>query len=185
MTKYVMCAIVLLFVVNVLSASASNQVTNYNATPLVPGLKSKGTAYLWSLGATVVPLVIVSGGNIDTDIYTSLPIAVIIGPSAGHCYAGNWGQGLWGAGIRLGVAAAGLGAAYALSESHSTISSGQAVVFTIAGSIILGSMIYDYVTISRSVDEYNAAVLKGSSMQIMPHIDFKNHQYGISMKYFF
>ena len=106
MAKNFICAVALLCVLNSLGAFPDNQVTTSNGTPIVYGLKSKGTAYLWSLGFTVVPLIPYGLGA---------PISVIIGPSAGHCYAGNWGQGLKGAGIRLGVAAAGIGAAAALS----------------------------------------------------------------------
>lgn len=178
MTKYVACAIVLLFAVNMLTASSSSQVTSNNAIPSVPGLKSKRTAYLWSVGATLVSIA-------NPAFFVTFPLALIIGPSAGHCYAGNWGQGLVSAGIRIGVAAAGIGASVALQKSYPTINEKQIVVLSVAGGIILGSAIYDYATISRSVEGHNQSVLEGSSMQIMPHIDFKTQRYGISMKHYF
>ncbi len=82
------------------------------------GLKSESTALLWSLGATLVPtalgLGLASAGGWNDNQGTlgvGLVVAsagVLMGPSAGHWYAEQYGRGALSMFLRIGIAGLGL-----------------------------------------------------------------------------
>jgi hypothetical protein len=87
-------------------------------------------------------------------------VGIVLGPGAGHAYAGKMGR-FWG-GVAVRVAAVALTAVMASSTSgNSSLSSlddqiTQVVIaFVVGGSICLGSAIYDIATVGNSVEEYN------------------------------
>jgi len=113
-----------------------------------------GTALPWSLGAPRVPaaggLALMFGSEDGTTNLMGLTLlggALLLGPSAGHVYAGEWGKaGLFtlGRAVALGLSTfgaaiiVGRAVAGALGSGSTESSPGAAVLFVGAGLAILG-----------------------------------------------
>jgi hypothetical protein len=128
-----------------------------------PHSVNSGRARLWSVGATVAPMV--AGGGLlavshfsgsDNFIFLGLgveSIGLIFGPGAGYAYVGEWRLACSGTMIRLaatGLAVSGIGL-WQFKENGN----GTPVLFLTGGAMVLLSAIYDVVTVGKSVDEYN------------------------------
>jgi len=126
---------------------------------------SKSKARLWSIGATLAPMVVgggclwaSSGEGSDDFVVIGLCIGsagLVFGPSAGHAYAKQWGQALRGTAIRI----AGAGLFLWGASTHNTLDhsfSSAEFFLKMAGSLtVVISTIYDLATVGRSVDKYN------------------------------
>ncbi len=137
---------------------------------------SKSKAKLWSVGATLVPMVVgvgclwaSSGEGSDDFVVIGLcagSAGLVFGPGAGHAYAKQWGRALQGAAIRAaggglflwGVLTMEFTLDFTGNEVTSSIDTGgpPSELFIAAGSLmVVMSTIYDLTTVGRSVDEYN------------------------------
>lgn len=129
---------------------------------------SESKAKLWSVGATLAP--IIAGGGLlyasfgfgGDDVGIGLGCAgLLLGPGAGHAYAKQWGHTLQGTATR--IAGAGLflwGATtmtISLGDADSTDTGGPpSELFIAAGSLMFViSTIHDLTTVGRSVDKFN------------------------------
>ena len=158
--------------------------------------KSETTAFYWSLGATLMPclpsLIIRRGGAapwgaIQVGLIAS---AIIVGPSAGHFYANQWGRGLKSAGLRLGLSA--LGSALVLwgfGEAHPWSGDGGGGTQAVLGIVFLvpaiGSVVYDIFNAPSSARKYNKLIEKRGNVYLMPKIDLKEEYYSLSVVYCF
>lgn len=158
------------------AASGNNQVVGKPPSTVAP--KSKSVALASSLIWTLVPAAVGgammlhgqrispinfgqgSGQTNDTETLIGLGIGslgVVLGPGAGHAYAGRMGKFWGGAAIRGLVAplafAGAIGIAIA-SESDESVA-GSIVLVVGAGTLFLTSVVYDIATVGRSVDQYN------------------------------
>ncbi len=129
---------------------------------------SKSIAKLWSVGATLAPMI--AGGGL---LYASFGFGgdnvgiglgcagLLLGPGAGHAYAKQWGHALQGTAIRIAGAALFLWGATTLTirfgDADSTDTGGPpSELFIAAGSLMFViSTIHDLTTVGRSVDKYN------------------------------
>lgn len=173
MCRIIVAAFVLTLLLNTSVATAD---TTSTAIP-----KSRNTALTRSLLWTLVPAAV--GGALmlhgqrisplgskqdanqtdDTETLAGLAIGsvgIVLGPGAGHAYAGKMGR-FWG-GIAIRISGVALTAVIALPGSgNSSWSSMEAqiaqvvVAFVMGGSICLGSAIYDIATVGNSVNDYN------------------------------
>jgi hypothetical protein len=126
---------------------------------------SSSQAHLWSVGATVTPMV-VGGGLLyasfgeGSDNFVIWGLAVgsaglVFGPGAGYAYARKWGQALQGTAIRVAGGGLFLCGVLTLNPFDDSGSSG-AELLLISGSLTVAiSAIYDLATVGRSVDEFN------------------------------
>jgi len=150
--------------------------------------KSKGAALRWSLAATLVPVLtaylISTKENVSTEPWLICGIpGLLIGPSTGHFYAGQWGRGLKTAGMRFGVIASTivlLGSAV-LSEEYES-AEGIALAGLLAFS---GLVLYDIATVPQSVEKHNEFLEMKGKVLLAPEIDMQNKRYGIGVRYFF
>jgi hypothetical protein len=146
--------------------------------------KSTRIAYCWSLGCTFAPIVIPYAleyffPDVPTAAGSSFTVAgVLVGPSTGHFYAGQWRGGLVTIGVRLafiGVVAFG----YNMSWSEP---SGMANFLDAVGLIgFVGTIGYDLITIPRSVRKYNA----NHGFQIKSEIDPQKSRYSFGFAWQF
>lgn len=128
-------------------------------------LKSSGTAMLWSLGTTLAGVVMIGAAFEEESGGLLLAGAglTLVGPSAGHIYAGETSHAIKASLLRAGgVIVFTLGAIeydesqydcydyYACEES----SEGEAAMW-IGGLIVVGSALYDFYDSSRAVRRYN------------------------------
>lgn len=153
--------------------------------------KSGRTAVYWSLGATLIPCVpvMIWGG---TGMSGLIGVSLLIGPSAGHFYAHQWGRGLKTAGLRLGIGVVGVfGASFVGligAESFDTEDINWEafwVVAGIAGGCIVGSAVYDIATAPASVRKYNESIGIMGRLNFVPRLNMKNKSYGLSVVYRF
>jgi hypothetical protein len=147
--------------------------------------KSPTRAQLYSLGGTLVPVVL--GAAVDKerdDVRVPLWIAgILVGPSVGHFYAENISQALTGMGLRLGGGALGvLGGAAVLDAALGGDSSGEggAALILAGGLTILISGGYDIFTADDAAREYNAA--HGLNAQVAPTVGPCGEQAGLALR---
>ena len=126
-------------------------------------LKSSGTALLWAVGTTVAGVVAI-GAAFDEQSEGLLLLGTglaLVGPSAGHIYAGEGGHALKASLLRAGgLLVFTLGAieydsydcydAYYCEDSND----GEAAMW-IGGLIVAGSTLYDLYDAGRAVRRYN------------------------------
>lgn len=159
-------------------------------------LKDPTAAVYWSMGSTVlpsVPLIVTSsfGGthNFMGPVGIGLCVAgVIVGPSMGHFYAGNYGRGFASIGFRTGVAGLGfLGIAGVVTSDLDYIEQGiiGTVIVGVTGIAVLASGIYDIWTCPNSVEEYNKSVQKYGGFYLAPEINVIDESYGLTLGYCF
>ncbi len=127
-------------------------------------LKSPGTAMLWSVGTTLAGIAMV-GAAFDERSEGLLLIGAgltLVGPSAGHIYAGEGSHALKASLLRAGgVLVFALGAAeYGSYECYDYYceergSSGGEAAMWIGGLLVVGSALYDFYDASRAVHRYN------------------------------
>jgi len=140
--------------------------------------KQKSTFVGLTLSASGVVVPIATGFVIEPRAVL-FATGVMIGPSIGHWYAGQWGRGLVTIGLRLGGVALG---AVGYSAAWSSSESAEAMIFPILAVVIIGGTgIYDFVTISSSVRKYN----EKQTMEIKPELDLERKQYGLKIVYHF
>lgn len=127
------------------------------AAPLEPP-KKVWVAYMWSLGATTIPLTIgalampESGEGRRADIAGGLmTAALVLGPSVGHWYA----DGEITPGLMLRTAGAGTIAGIVLLQPDNDVMGIMAMV--LGAHAIIGGTVWDFVTLPRSVRRYNRA----------------------------
>ncbi|MCH9015831.1 MAG: hypothetical protein IH877_09130 [Gemmatimonadetes bacterium] len=86
--------------------------STFSSNRQAAGAKSEGRALLWSLGATIGPMIpglLFAQSNQNHGAAAALIIGgLLFGPSAGHWYAERWGRGFASVGARLGVSAVGI-----------------------------------------------------------------------------
>ncbi len=125
--------------------------------------KSSGRALLYSLGGTAL-LTPVAG------------VGLVIGPSFGHFYAENTGQGWTGIAIRTGsVGLVGVGSILALGGKKS---GWNAMVLGVLGGG--ASAIYDIVTAPGAATDYNEA--HNLSAQVAPTVGPRGEQAGLALR---
>jgi hypothetical protein len=155
---------------------------------------------MWSAGATLVPCLsaYLIRGTIPNYLVV-MQLGLIVGPSAGHFYAGQWRRGLSTSGLRLGITALGLGTAYVVAvvaavsnDSDYSLDPddfGKFVpAFTLAiitEAIVIIHGIYDITTAPNSVRKYNESPGVMNRLNFVPHIDMKTKAYRLSFVYNF
>ena len=126
-------------------------------------LKSSGTALLWAVGTTVAGIAMI-GAAFDEESEGLLLLGAgltLVGPSAGHIYAGEGGHALKASLLRAGgLLVFTLGAveydsyecydAYYCEEDND----GEAAMW-IGGLIVVGSTLYDFYDAGRAANRYN------------------------------
>ena len=108
-------------------------------------------------------------------------MALAVGPSTGHFYAGQWGTGLLFTGLRTATIAGSifLAIGVALQAYNSDdLYAGLGVLAIGFGACCVISMV-DWMRVPSSVHKYN------ERLQIKPEIDFKDRRYGIGFVYNF
>lgn len=150
--------------------------------------KSEVAAVVWSIGSTIIPCGVGLWLNCQDGAEShwrsvcgasAIIGSIIIGPSAGHFYAEQWGRGFAGAGLRTVV-----GGITALLVFY--VSTGEAyntaeVLGWIGAGATLGIICWDIASVPASVRKYN----EGFNIQIKPILNLKEKRYGIGFVYRF
>ncbi len=142
-------------------------------------LKSSGTAMLWAVGTTVAGIAAI-GAAFDEESEGLLLLGAgltLIGPSAGHIYAGEGTHAVKASLLRAGgVVVFALGAVanenayndcYDSYYCEDNTSDGEAAMW-IGGLIVVGSTLYDLYDAGRAVNRYNDRKRKAASYQFSP-----------------
>jgi hypothetical protein len=138
--------------------------------------KSPSRAQLYSLGATMVPLI----GGLGSDNAPLWAAGIFIGPSVGHFYAENTSQALTGIGLRVGGSALlVLGAGAAVNSGGSSGGSGSGVLL-VGGLLGLVSAGYDIFTADDAARDYNEA--HGLKSRVAPAVGPQGEQMGFSLQ---
>jgi hypothetical protein len=156
-------------------------------------LKSPTTAVFYSMGSTVLPsvplMVCAPMGRVDGAMgpvcIGSCVTGIIVGPSVGHFYAGNYMRGFASIGLRAGIAGLGF---LGVAETYSS-DIGGAIICTVIGGVtciaVLASGIYDIWTCPDAVQKYNESVRNHGGLYLTPDIDLSHKSYGIRLLYGF
>jgi len=121
--------------------------------------KSVFTAYLVTIAATSGPIAVASIVAGDENEGTTANVAGIVattammlGPSAGHWYAGD----AWTTGLTLRLGAAGLVGAMVLRDQQEPLELPTVVIgLTAAGGLWATGALWDFFTLPRAVRRYN------------------------------
>jgi len=150
----------------------------------LPHTKSPQTAFLLSLGATVIPYAIAGATYSDNQDPKLAAWAIFFGPAVGHFYAGNSNQAWKGIGIRAGVAVAATAVGFSSCTGNNFDDDWDcgSTVFAIGGLVILASDIYDIATAGRSAREHNAKLAHPVSMIMVPLSNGVKTRMGVGMK---
>lgn len=163
----------------------------------MPELKNSTTAALFSMGATFLPTIpfwiSLNGGNYSESLlWGSFIISVsgiIIGPSAGHFYAGNKSRGLKSIGFRAVSSSAFLLSSCGVLSVVNDVSFGNVELYIaiaiVSGVATVGSVVFDIWTCPNSVEKYNRSVRDYRGFYLSPEIDLTNESYGLSLSYRF
>ncbi len=127
-------------------------------------LKSPGTAMLWSVGTTVAGIVAI-GAAFDQESEGLLLLGAgltLVGPSAGHIYAGEGSHALKGTLLRaggivvftLGAVANSSNDCYDAYSCNDSANDGETAMW-IGGLIFVGSALYDFYDSGRAATRYN------------------------------
>jgi hypothetical protein len=159
-------------------------------------LKSPTTAVYWSMGSMVlpsVPLIVTSTVGETHEFLGATGIVlcitgVIVGPSAGHFYAGDYMRGFGGIGLRAGIAGLGfLGVVKTYTSDSDDMA--KAIIGTViagtAGIGILASGIYDIWTCPDAVYKYNQSISNSGGLYLSPEINITEKSYGLTLGYSF
>jgi len=155
--------------------------------------KSSTEGICLSLGATVIPLSLAIAIN-ENDFfdYSLLISGIVIGPSVGHWYAGQYSRGWLTAGLRLGIGLSGavtFGMLVLTPLMQNDIERVHLtpgwIVFYTTSCILTCSMIYDIASVPKSVRKYNESIGYSSNLQFVPDIDAKNKSCRLSVVYQF
>lgn len=109
------------------------------------------------------------------------PLGVIVGPSAGSIYAGEYGDALTGSLSRLGSASlVGLGVFYMLDDQSTA---GNVMIWTGVGTFIYSVVKHIWFLGPRNVDKYNMNQKKKPKLAIAPIIEpaFGRQSLGLSL----
>jgi len=162
-----------------------------------PELKNSTTAVGYSFCVTVlpsVPLILCAGfddGNESLAVgsFILTVSGIVIGPSAGHFYAGNTRRGFMSAGSRAISGGAFILSSGALLGSVNGSRFGNegtyAVIAIVSGLSTFGSIVFDIWTCPNSVEKYNRSVRDYRGFYLSPEIDIKDESYGLSLSYRF
>lgn len=156
-------------------------------------LKSSTTAVSLSMGSTVlpsVPLLVCApmgglNGALGPVCVGSCVAGVIVGPSVGHFYAGNYMRGFASVALRTGVAGLGF---LGVVETYSSDIEGAIICTVIGGAAciaVLASGIYDIWTCPNSVEKYNRSVRGYGGLYLAPRINLTENSYGLTLGYSF
>jgi len=162
-----------------------------------PELKNSTTAVGYSFCATVLPSVplMLCAGFDDGD--ESLAVGsfiltvsgIVIGPSAGHFYAGNTRRGFISAGFRTISGGAFLLSSCGILSVVNDVSFGNVELYIgiaiVSGIATVGSIVFDIWTCPNSVEKYNRSVRDYRGFYLSPEIDIKDESYGLSLSYRF
>jgi hypothetical protein len=145
---------------------------------------SKSKAKLWSIGATLGPMI--AGGGLlyasfgeGSDNFVIWGLAVgsaglVFGPGAGHAYAKQWGQTLKGTAIRVGGGGFFVWGLATLDIFGRADGPPSGLFMMVGSSTVIISAIYDLITVGRSVDKYNHS--HGFSYLQLSPTYFANHK---------
>jgi len=150
-------------------------------------LKSEWIAMSGSFIATAGPSFV---GYKLADKGYGVPLLVgglIVGPSAGHFYAGQTGRGIKGIVMRGGILVLAAVVGCELDRNASPDSEGLAVGFSLLIGGLLGYAhgIYDICTTPSSVRKYNKSLLEENSLRLVPEVNPVDKRYGLSIVYGF
>lgn len=155
--------------------------------------KSRWRAFVYSFGATVVPvaagLALGSRGRVaNEDLGLSLSGAgLIVGPAVGHWYADDHDQARRGMLVRLGATTVfAVGAVTVgfdlLGDDELSPGGNVGVALAIGGMAALaGSIVYDVATAPQSATQYNDTRDDGR-VSVAPHVDPVRDQYGLAVR---
>lgn len=156
-------------------------------------LKSPATAMYWSLGSMVLPSVplIVSSTVGQTHEFigpTGVGLCVtgvIVGPSMGHFYAGNYRRGFASIGLRAGIVGLGFLGFVGAYSSDVEGAIACAIICGATGIALLASGIYDIWTCPDAVEKYNQSVRGYGGLYLAPEINLTEKSYGLTLRYSF
>lgn len=134
--------------------------------PMLDELKSSGTALLWSVGTTVAGVAAIAAA-FDKESEGLLLVGAgltLIGPSAGHIYAGEGSHALKASLLRAGGVLIFTLGAIAYDERYNDCyydscyyeenNDGETAMW-IGGLIVVGSTLYDFYDAGRAANRYN------------------------------
>jgi hypothetical protein len=143
------------------------------ATPVTAGslgLPKETTAFTLSLTGTLASwgLLLVYAAAVPEEGETTIAsvlgsvaiVGIMVGPSLGNFYGGLWGRGLLMTGLRVGASVAAIAYSMYHDESDNT-----AVVALWLGTLI-GSSIYECVTVKSAVRKHNATRLAKRNLKL-------------------
>lgn len=177
------CALMIVVAVTVCATAGGSRAGESNA-------KSTTTAVLYSVTFTVVPgmhpiLFLPLGNQAESDACIAVSAALgtlglLMGPGAGHLYAGRRDRWWLGVELRLlGLTAMVVGA-YLYGASRDYHPKGSRLLIVTGGLLLFGSALYDVLTVSRSVDRYNRAQWI-SAVSVKPHYDSRLESVGMRL----
>jgi hypothetical protein len=113
---------------------------------------------------------------------------LVVGPAAGHVYAGNARQAWIGAGLRGGVLVTGAASLATLLRCTSFGTGGPSdAVCDVAGPTLLGSglilagsALWDFASAPRSATRFNER--HGLTARVAPVVDPAGRQYGLALR---
>ncbi len=160
-------------------------------------LKDPTTAVYWSMGSMIlpsVPLIVTSAVGETHEFLGATGIGlcitgVLVGPSVGHFYAGNYMRGFASIGLRAGIAGLGFLVVVGVISSYGIDDIGGAIIGTAviggAGIGILASGIYDIWTCPDAVEKYNQSIRDQGGLYLAPRINLTENSYGLTLGYSF
>jgi hypothetical protein len=160
-------------------------------------LKDPTTAVYWSMGSMILPSVPLAVTSVVSETHAffgatgvGLCIAgVIVGPSVGHFYAGNYMRGFASIGLRAGIAGLGFLVVVGVISSYGIDDIGAAIIGAAliggAGIGILASGIYDIWTCPDAVRKYNRSIRTQGGLYFAPEINLTENSYGLTLGYSF
>jgi len=163
----------------------------------IPELKNSTEAVGFSIlstGLPSVPLMLCAGiGDVDESLEVGSFIlaisGVILGPSAGHFYAGNTKRGFMSVGFRTVSTSAFLLSSGGVLSIINDASFGNVELYIaiaiVSGVATVGSVMFDIWTCPNSVKKYNRSVLDYRGFYLSPEVDIEDESYGLSLTYRF
>jgi hypothetical protein len=142
------------------------------APPEFTPVKSHLAAYAWAVGATVLPMAYYAyaGFNQHYGYKRAIPLTIlgtglVVGPSAGQFYAGSWGKGLVGVGIRVavvpvGALVGGIMAIAADNEPFNDLAAFGAGMLLVGGAGYIVGTVYSMKDTPRAVERANERARK-------------------------
>jgi len=131
---------------------------------IIPDPKSEGTAFVLSFAGTLIPSL---AGWLDmhsddggVNSFVMFGSGLVFGPSLGYFYGGRPGRGLSGIGIRLGLSAATLGAAFIAGSSTDGWDGldRAAVAFYVGTGVVAAAALADVALVPGAVRKHNRSL---------------------------